>query len=626
MRIVINPHVRLVSGSINSALNLGSGTEVYTQNIGGELQFRTLVAGSGIDLTNTVNEITITNNQSGSVPETRTINGYTLDDNITLTKSDLNLEEVDNTSDLDKPLSSASIQALELKLDKNELITPGTFNNLIVDSKGLVTSGSVIQYLKLDQSSAQTLTGGAPRYETNRSIFSDSRSLVDKEYSDDGAVSNNIRLYLLQSSSSISSYRSLTFNSTELGEEQSITTSPLPDGLYEVGNWITTLSQTPLRLLKGTYELHIHARKVSGGRDLRVLWRMYEYKEDTSEILILSSNPNVNTISTSTSLHIQITLPNDYVMSSGSLLSLKLLSNVSGLPGTDPVLQIYFEHTADSHWKIPGDLELVKSLLPPSTGSSVSSFLDLSDTPSSYTPDYDLKVNSSGSMIELVEGKLYSPRTVTFNSSMSSPEIQTLIDSQPRNLNSYSLTFQLDDGTYNFGNNLLNISGFYNGYTFISGNTSENHLQLHTNQAVIFNIDINSSTSFLTAQGLRGLVLRNIRFNISSGSFSGNVLQCGINQFNTVQGCYFNRGDSLGSSIFSHSNTGNLIQFNYFTGGDRGIFMFQGANATVVDNSSIFPYPQYGVYNSSSIIYRAGVQPSGSIANSAATLGGQFFE
>lgn len=47
------------------------------------------------------------------VPTTRKINGYTLDKDINLTKADVGLGNVDNTSDLDKPVSNATQQALD---------------------------------------------------------------------------------------------------------------------------------------------------------------------------------------------------------------------------------------------------------------------------------------------------------------------------------------------------------------------------------------------------------------------------------------------------------------------------------------------------------------------------------
>lgn len=49
------------------------------------------------------------------VPKTTTVNGYPLSSNVTLTKSDVGLGNVDNTSDVNKPISTATQTALNLK-------------------------------------------------------------------------------------------------------------------------------------------------------------------------------------------------------------------------------------------------------------------------------------------------------------------------------------------------------------------------------------------------------------------------------------------------------------------------------------------------------------------------------
>lgn len=52
---------------------------------------------------------------SGKVDKATTINGYSLNSNITLTKGDISLGSVDNTSDLNKPISTATQTALNSK-------------------------------------------------------------------------------------------------------------------------------------------------------------------------------------------------------------------------------------------------------------------------------------------------------------------------------------------------------------------------------------------------------------------------------------------------------------------------------------------------------------------------------
>lgn len=61
-----------------------------------------------------------------------------------VTKSQIGLGNVDNTSDLDKPISTATQTALDGKVDENVAITGSTKTKITYDSKGLVTAGADI--------------------------------------------------------------------------------------------------------------------------------------------------------------------------------------------------------------------------------------------------------------------------------------------------------------------------------------------------------------------------------------------------------------------------------------------------------------------------------------------------
>jgi hypothetical protein len=62
------------------------------------------------------------------VPNTRTINGYELTNNISLEKNDIGLSNCDNTSDLNKPISTATQNALDNK-ENNLGFTPENISN-----------------------------------------------------------------------------------------------------------------------------------------------------------------------------------------------------------------------------------------------------------------------------------------------------------------------------------------------------------------------------------------------------------------------------------------------------------------------------------------------------------------
>lgn len=68
------------------------------------------------------------------------VNGYV--GVVALTKTDLSLGNVDNTSDANKPVSTAQQTALDGKVTKNANITAATKTKITYDAKGLVTAGA----------------------------------------------------------------------------------------------------------------------------------------------------------------------------------------------------------------------------------------------------------------------------------------------------------------------------------------------------------------------------------------------------------------------------------------------------------------------------------------------------
>lgn len=92
-----------------------------------------------------------------------TINNIPLNRNITLTKNDIELNNVDNTADIDKPLSTAMINALSLKQDVSEKNIPDGYVGL--DSSGVIPLsvmppiiGSSLSYLGTWNAASNTPT------------------------------------------------------------------------------------------------------------------------------------------------------------------------------------------------------------------------------------------------------------------------------------------------------------------------------------------------------------------------------------------------------------------------------------------------------------------------------------
>lgn len=94
-------------------------------------------------------EITDREDADSALQDQITINKGTMDTHIAdtnnphqVTKTQVGLGNVDNTSDLDKPISTATQTALDGKVDKNADITGATKCKITYDNKGLVTAGA----------------------------------------------------------------------------------------------------------------------------------------------------------------------------------------------------------------------------------------------------------------------------------------------------------------------------------------------------------------------------------------------------------------------------------------------------------------------------------------------------
>ena len=71
----------------------------------------------------------------GLVPNTRTVNGHALSSDVTVTKSDVGLGNVDNTSDANKPISTAVAAALVQKVDLIQISTADKLSDIVARAK-----------------------------------------------------------------------------------------------------------------------------------------------------------------------------------------------------------------------------------------------------------------------------------------------------------------------------------------------------------------------------------------------------------------------------------------------------------------------------------------------------------
>ena len=105
----------------------------------------------------------LTTDLAGKVPTTRTVNGHALTGDVTVTKADLGLGSVDNTSDADKPISTATQAALDAKVSIAQAVnaqTGTTYTLAAADATKLVTlsnAGAITLTVPQDSDAAYPL-------------------------------------------------------------------------------------------------------------------------------------------------------------------------------------------------------------------------------------------------------------------------------------------------------------------------------------------------------------------------------------------------------------------------------------------------------------------------------------
>jgi len=147
--------------------DLTSGTNTFptfnqstTGNAATATKLQTARTINGVSFDGTAN---ITVADSTKVPTTRTVNGLALSANITLAKGDIGLGNVDNTSDVNKPISTATQAALDLKA---ALTVTDALNTRVTALEGasvatLTYSGTVTPDANTAKSFKLSMTGDA---------------------------------------------------------------------------------------------------------------------------------------------------------------------------------------------------------------------------------------------------------------------------------------------------------------------------------------------------------------------------------------------------------------------------------------------------------------------------------
>jgi len=276
----------------------------------------------------------------------------------------------------------------------NQVIITNNENDVTISLPQDIAASSIPTFGGLTLTGSLNLGGNKA---TNAGEPTVSTDLATKNYVDSVVANVEERFYLLDSASGVGSYKNLSISDPELPQE-SVTASSLGDGDTLIQGWISASDESPVKLLEGIYELHVHAEKTAGTKTVRLYYEIVEYKTDTSEVVIATSGTSDELPLTETHFDLHANLADDYIPDSGSRIVGKIYAQVSG-GGSAPSVAIYYLGDTASAWKVPTSPEILTHLFVPYDGavkdvdlgaknlltSGTVDGVDVSDLNSSYT-------------------------------------------------------------------------------------------------------------------------------------------------------------------------------------------------------------------------------------------------
>jgi len=214
--------------------------------------------------------------------------------------------------------------------------------------------------LLLDQTTPQTVVNGIPLLDKEYDDFSNPDEFVNKGYVDWVATAIGANYYMTDDTDGDTGYKICSLTPSA-GSETYIEESGVTDGQL-LGTWISDVGEAPAKLPRGMYDWFMFAEKTSGTKTLRLYWKLYERKTDDSEVLVAtSSESNELKMGEKTSYVVPLALDSDYTPDSGSRIVGKIYASVSG-SGNDPTVKIYYQGISGSRWEIPSSVEILSEI------------------------------------------------------------------------------------------------------------------------------------------------------------------------------------------------------------------------------------------------------------------------
>jgi len=226
-------------------------------------------------------------------------------------------------------------------------------------------------------------------------------------------------------------------------------------------------------------------------------------------------------------------------------------------------------------------------------------------------------------IVEKVEPKLYAEKQVTLTNTMSNADILATIRSQPRNLSGNNLIFNFADGTYTLTEE-LDFSGFRGGVLWIRGNTSEDHLTLHSDQAVILDSSATDINTILMYNITSTIYVRNLHIKTKTDVDHRSCIYVrNVSYLHAIAGCRFECNSKANGYCLYFSLSNAMVRACYTDSSEYGISAYINSNVSSLGNDTLTVNSEYGLTASANAtIGKSGSQPSGDTADENTSFGG----
>jgi len=244
-------------------------------------------------------------------------------------------------------------------------------NDITLDNITQITNRSyydlqdVPDLLKLDQSAPQTIVNGIPLLEQDVNAFTELKQLVTKEYVDSAVTAMGVRYYMTDVDD-FNGYK-LCSLAPDTNTETYIEVSNVVDGQF-LGGWISAQGEEPDKLVRGVYNWHMYAEKITGTKDARLYWELIELKDDNTETVVATSAYS-DELGEKARYNPFLVLQDDWDVADTSRVVGKVYANVTG-SGNAPTVRIYYRGSSGSHWEIPANTEILTEMFVPYTGAT----------------------------------------------------------------------------------------------------------------------------------------------------------------------------------------------------------------------------------------------------------------